>query len=106
MLSHHWMNEGTRSSRVPGIGLGDVLHLMLRVDRKWQFARDRMLDLSVTRLSPLLVGLTGALHAFVKGWRRKQGLDNYKTPSRRVALRASQFLESFWTRAVGIRRRI
>ncbi|MGH9424861.1 MAG: hypothetical protein ACRD2L_00920, partial [Terriglobia bacterium] len=51
LLSEEWVTNGIRSNKVCGIGLGEVLDLMLRKPGKWEAATRNMLDLTVHRLS-------------------------------------------------------
>lgn len=83
LLSEEWVANGTRSNKVHGIGLGEVLDLMLRKPGKWEQAAQDMLDLALRRLGPLLRGVFGAMHTSgVQRW------DDYPARSREIALRA------------------
>jgi hypothetical protein len=84
LLSEQWARQGQQAIKLPGVGLGDVLHLMLRTPGRWESARDRMLDSWVSRLSPLLIGIGGQLprsHLDRKPW------NGYPGRSRQSALR-------------------
>jgi hypothetical protein len=83
LLSEEWVTNGTRSNKVRGVGLGEVLNLMLRKPGKWEHTARLMLDLAVRRLGPLLLGVWGAMHAG-----HPQRWDNYPVQSRETALRA------------------
>jgi hypothetical protein len=47
---------------VGGTSLAEVLDLMLHKPGKWEPAAHHMLDVTVRRLGPLLVGVFGAMH--------------------------------------------
>jgi hypothetical protein len=47
---------------VGGTSLAEVLDLMLRKPGKWEPAAHHMLDITVRRFGPLLVGVFGAMH--------------------------------------------
>ncbi len=83
LLSEQWVVNGLRSNKTEGIGLGEVLYLMLRKPGKWQHIAQRMLDLTVRRLGPLLQGVFGATHTDDNEHRR-----NYPPRSLETALRA------------------
>jgi len=100
LLSHQWVRDGSSprgpdgrptkpSHELVGPGLGDVLNLMLRIEGKCEPAARRLLSMLVQRLTPLLIGLFGAKHAFRP--RAEQGghepLCDYPRPSREAALR-------------------
>jgi hypothetical protein len=78
------------SQEVIGPGLGDVLDLMLRTEGKWEPTAKRMLNLLIQRISPLLIGVFGAKHAY--GPRNVQGMHepffDYPRESRKIALLA------------------
>src|SRR5207253_6415475 len=46
LLSEEWGTNGIRSNKVHSIGLGEVLDIMLRKPGKWEYAAQRMLDLT------------------------------------------------------------
>jgi hypothetical protein len=82
LLSEEWVTNGIRSNKAHGISLGEVLDLMLHKPGKWDRAAQHMLDLTVHRLSPLLLGVFGALHTGdMQHW------DDYPARSREIALR-------------------
>ena len=85
LLCEQWVQQGKRVTKLPGIGLGDVLHLMLRMPGKWEAAHDHMLDLFVSRLSPLLIGIGGQLLRYRLD---KKPWEGYPAKSRQAALRA------------------
>ena len=62
LLSEEWVRDGTRSNKVNGAGLGEVLTLMLHTPGKWELAAQSMLSLTVRLLGPLLLGVFGATH--------------------------------------------
>ncbi len=87
LLSEEWVTNGTRSNKAYGIGLGEVLGLMLRKPGEWEPGARRILDLTVRRLAPLLLGVSGAMHAQdVQRW------DDYPVRSREIVLRAVSLL--------------
>lgn len=87
LCSEQWVDSGRRSNRAEGVGLGDVLDLMLRRPGKWERVTYRMLDLVIRRLGPLLIGVSGAIHSGdPKRW------DDYPSRSREIALIASSTL--------------
>jgi len=59
LLARQWVTKGTRSYKVQGVSLGDVLAMMLRRTGKWQTAALHMLDLGMRRFGPLLLGIFG-----------------------------------------------
>lgn len=83
LLSEEWVTNGTRSNKVRGIGLNDVLDLLLRKPGKYEAAAWHMLDLTMRRLASLLLGIFGEAHKPEK----KQRWDDYPDHSREVALR-------------------
>jgi hypothetical protein len=109
LLSYQWVRDGSSrvmgdtrekpggdarrqkpNHAVVGLGLGDVLTLMLRTEGKWRQAANQMLALLLQRVAPLLVGVFGAAGAF--GPRQEEGkhepLDDYPRESCEVALQA------------------
>lgn len=83
LLAEQWMNEGRKSAKIQGVGLGDVLHLMLRTPGKWQVARDRMLNLLLQRLATLLLGVSNATSK-----KTRDAWKEFPTGSRLAGLRA------------------
>ena len=80
LLAEEWVTNGTRSIKVRGIGLGEVLDLMLRKPG-WEITSQRMLTMAVQRNTPLLLGVSGANHAGdPKRWK------DYTLRSRQIAL--------------------
>jgi hypothetical protein len=61
LLSEEWVRGGLDCRKVEGVGLGQVLEVMLRVRGGWQRTALLMLGLTVARLGPLLSGFFGAL---------------------------------------------
>jgi hypothetical protein len=61
LLSEEWIRGGLDRRKVEGVGLGQVLEVMLRIRGGWERTALFMLGLTVTRLGPLLSGLFGAL---------------------------------------------
>lgn len=101
LLSYQWVRDGSspksQSGRpqepkqaVVGPALGEVLFLMLRTKGKWESAANRLLSMLVQRLTPLLIGVFGAVRAF--GPRRendrREPIDDYPRESRESALQA------------------
>ncbi len=87
LLSTQWVTNGTRSNKAEGIGLRQVLDLMLCKPGKWETTAERMLDLTLHRLNPLLLGVFGAMHtADLQRWKP------YTAPMRETALRAVSVL--------------
>lgn len=90
LLSHQWARGGRQSSAVVGPGLGEVLDVMLRPEGKGEAAAQQMVGRLVQRLSPLLIGVFGAQHAYGprKADKRHEPLFDYPRSSREAALRA------------------
>ncbi|WP_028895150.1 hypothetical protein [Syntrophorhabdus aromaticivorans] len=101
LLSKQWMRDGATpigsdgkpqkaAQEVAGPGLADILAVMLRIEGKWKQTTQRMLDLIIRRIGPLLIGIFAAQHAY--GPRRVVGqhepLYDYPRESREVTLRA------------------
>jgi hypothetical protein len=101
LLSHQWVRDGSSpkgpdgkpqkaNQAIVGPGLGEVLALMLRTEGKWEPAAQRMLDLLLRRVGPLLIGVFSAKHAY--GPRQAQGRHeaffDYPRGYRETALRA------------------
>ena len=83
LLSEEWVTNGLRSNKVSSIGLGEVLDLMLDTSGKREPVARHMLDLTVRRLGPLLLGVFGAMYA-----RKQDRLDKYHVKARQIGLRA------------------
>jgi len=90
LLSHQWIRDGSTQQAIVGPGLAEVLNLMMRSEGKWRPAAQRLLNLLLQRVTPLLIGLFAAKHAY--GPRSSRGirepLDDYSRESRTTALRA------------------
>ena len=82
LLSEEWVANGLRSNKVSSIGLGEVLDLMLHTPGKWEYSTRHMLDLTVRRLGPLLLGIFGALNMG-----ERDHLNKYRKKSRQIGLR-------------------
>lgn len=87
LLSEQWVTNGTRSNKAQGISLGEVLDLMMRKPGKWEAITYRLMDLTLQRTDPLLLGIFGALHTGEP--ERWQG---YNNSSRKKALQAVSVL--------------
>ncbi|MBM4463150.1 MAG: hypothetical protein FJ012_07405 [Chloroflexi bacterium] len=89
LLSHQWVRDGSAQQAIVGPGLGEVLILMLRTEGKWELVAQRLLSILLQRVTPLLIGLFAAKHAY--GPRNTQGrhepLEDYLRESRETALR-------------------
>lgn len=108
LLSYQWIRDGS-SQKKSGIrvqdpkqpviapDLGDVLTIMFRSQGKWQQTAYRLLALLLQRVTPLLVGVFGAQHAF--GPRMEQHLNeplfDYPRSSRVTALNSITALGIF-----------
>jgi hypothetical protein len=101
LLSYQWVRDGSSpkgptgkpqkpNHEVVGPGLAEVLTLMLRVEGKWEPVARQMLGLLSQRLTPLLVGVFGAKHAYGPRieQRRPEPLWDYPRSSRELALRS------------------
>jgi hypothetical protein len=92
------------AQEIAGPGLAEVLALMLRTEGKWWSTIQQMLDLLIRRVSPLLIGVFGAQHAY--GPRQAMGhyepLFDYPRESREIALRAVAvfgiLLDALWSK--------
>jgi hypothetical protein len=84
LLSYQWIRDGSTSQPIIGPGLGDVLTLMLQKDKD---TANQMLDLLIRRVSPLLLGVFAAKHAFVKN-KQEKPRESYHRSARETALRA------------------
>jgi hypothetical protein len=80
LTAEQWVTGGTRSIKVEGVSLCDVLDLMLRTEGKWKPIASHMLDLLLRRYGPLLLGVFGAQHS--------GDSERWKVTSREAALRA------------------
>ncbi|HJT19119.1 MAG TPA: type I-C CRISPR-associated protein Cas8c/Csd1 [Nitrospira sp.] len=86
LLSEDWVANGKRSIKVRGIGLGEVLDLMLRKPGS-EITTQRILAMAVERSAPLLLGIFGANHADdPKRWK------DYSLQSRQIALQVVSVL--------------
>jgi hypothetical protein len=101
LLSYQWIRDGSSPIGANGkaqkakqevvcSSLGDVLALMLRIEGKWKPIASKLLNLLLQRVTPLLIGVFGAKHAY--GPRYAQGkhepLFDYPRDSRKAALQA------------------
>jgi hypothetical protein len=60
-LQHQWIRNGTDSSAVPGCGLREVYDVFLGEQIEAKQSAKRLLQLCLKRLTPLLLGMGGAL---------------------------------------------
>jgi hypothetical protein len=87
LLAEEWIRNGTAWNKIRGVGLAEVLDLMLRKPGKCEPATQHMLDLTLRRLGQLLLGVFGAIHSGCpKRW------EDYPRDSRWKALRAVSVL--------------
>jgi hypothetical protein len=87
LLSSEWIHGGADEQKLEGPALRQVLDLMLVSPGKWHEAAQYLLDLTVRRIGPLLVGVIGAFHSG-----EKEQIDKFKPPAREAALRAVALL--------------
>ena len=87
LLSSEWLRGGEDEQKLQGPALRTVLDMMFRSPGKWQEATQNLLDLTVRRIGPLLVGVTAA---FRSG--EKERIEKFKLPAREAALRAVALL--------------
>ena len=87
LLSSEWVRGGTVEMKLQGPALHHVLDMMLRSPGKWEQAADNLLQLTIKRIGPLLVGVAAAFHSGEKGQ-----IDKFKPPAREAALRAVALL--------------
>jgi hypothetical protein len=94
LLQYQWVRDGSSrklsnglrqkpNHEVQGVGLSQVLDLMLRKPGKCEPTARHMLDLTVSRLGPLLLGFFGVMHT-----NDVQRRDDYPARSREIALMA------------------
>ena len=96
LTSRQWVRDGSSPlpngpskqrqkpyHEVPGVHLGDVLSWMLCTEGKWEPAARRILDLTLRRVGPLLIGAFGAKHC-----RDGERWNDYPVASREVVLEA------------------
>ncbi len=90
LLSHQWARGGSESAAVVGPGLGEVLDVMLGTEGKGEPAARSMLRMLVRRLTPLLIGVFGAQHAYgpLRAQKKHRARPDYARFSDEVALRA------------------
>jgi hypothetical protein len=87
LLSSEWVRGGTDELKLEGPALRQVLDMMLRSPGKWREAAQNILDLTVRRIGPLLVGVNAAFHSG-----GKVQIEKFKPPAREAALRAAALL--------------
>ena len=87
LLSSEWVRGGADELKLEGPALRQVLDMMLRSPGKWQEAARNLLDLTVRRIGPLLVGVNAAFHSG-----GKEQIEKFKPPAREAALRAVALL--------------
>jgi len=87
LLSSKWVRGGTVEVKLQGPGLRQVLDMMLRSPGKWEQVADNLLQLTIQRIGPLLVGVAAAFHSG-----EKAQIEKFKPPAREAALRAVALL--------------
>jgi hypothetical protein len=87
LLSSEWIRGGTNEVRLEGPSLRQVLDMMLRSPGKWEQAVESLLQLTIQRIGPLLVGVTAAFHSG-----EKDQIEKFTPPAREAALRAVALL--------------
>ncbi len=87
ILSSKWVRGGLDELKLEGPALCQVLDLMLKKTGKWKGAATNLLELSIHRTGPLLVGLAAALNS-----RDIERMEKYKSFSRLVAIRSVALL--------------
>ena len=87
LLSSEWVRGGTVEMKLQGPALRQVLDMMLRSPGKWEQAADNLLQLTIQRIGPLLVGVAAAFHSA-----EKEQIEKFKPPAREAALRAVALL--------------
>jgi hypothetical protein len=83
LLSSQWIRGGTEEQKMSGPSLRHVLDLMLRNEGRWEEAARNLLDLTVLRIGPLLIGVSAAF-----GSGEKEEKEKFKPVARETALRA------------------
>lgn len=87
LLSSKWVRGGMDELKLEGPALRQVLDVMLRTPGKWEQSAENLLQLTIHRIGPLLVGVAAAFHS-----REKQRIGKFKLPVREAALRAVALL--------------
>jgi hypothetical protein len=87
LLSSQWVRGGTVEIKLQGPALRQVLDMMLRSPGKWERAADNLLQLTIQRIGPLLVGVAAAFHSA-----QEEQLEKFKPLTREAALRAVALL--------------
>jgi len=87
LLSSEWVRGGADEQKLEGPALRQVLDMMLHSPGKWQESAQNLLDFTVRRIGPLLVGVNAAFHSG-----EKNQIEKFKTPAREAALRAVALL--------------
>jgi hypothetical protein len=87
LLSSEWVRGGTDELKLEGPALREVLDMMLRSPGKWEQAAENLLQLTLQRIGPLLVGVAAAFHSG-----EKKQIEKFKPPAREAALRAVALL--------------
>jgi len=83
LLSSQWVRGGTDERKLEGPALRQVLDVMLRSPGRWEDAAANLLDMTVRRSGPLLVGVTAAFRI-----NRKEQIKEFPPSAREAALRA------------------
>jgi len=83
LLSAQWTRGGTDERKLDGPRLRQVLDVMLRNSGTWEEAARNLLDLTIRRIGPLLVGVAAAFRTA-----KKEQIEDYPASAREAALRA------------------
>jgi CRISPR-associated protein (Cas_Csd1) len=87
LLSSEWIRGGTFEMKLAGPSLRHVLDMMLRSPGKWEHAAENLLQLTIQRIGPLLVGIAAAFHSD-----KNEQIEKFKPYAREAALRAVALL--------------
>jgi hypothetical protein len=87
LLSSEWVRGGTDELKLEGPALREVLDMILRSPGKWEQAAENLLQLTLQRIGPLLVGVAAAFHSG-----EKRQIEKFKPSAREAALRAVALL--------------
>lgn len=87
LLSSKWVRGGMDELKLKGPALREVLDMMLRSPGKWEQAAENLLQLTIQRIGPLLVGVAAAFHSG-----EKNQINKFSPLARKTALRAVALL--------------